>query len=272
MMNVHATSRFKVLNLGSDSVDKGATTSVKENVETLTKPSIATTTSIVATTTGVSNSDIEGLILSLLNKDGVIEDSYDLSIKRKIDHQALVGTLKSLLADNYCLEEPLATSYWVLTDEGSGILRAGSPEYQVFSAVPEQGINMKDLQDQLGDIAKIGLGPCMKSKWLVKKGDIIERILHQVVDETAQMLSTISMNDSGSGVSEEDLKNLKKRKLIQQIIRKSYKISKGPDYRPQRTKKHADLTKEMLGSRSDVSPKYLVTIILGYACNPCIFV
>jgi phenylalanyl-tRNA synthetase alpha chain len=41
---------------------------------------------------------------------------------------------------------------------------------------------------------------------------------------------------------------LKRRKLISLVTRKSYTITRGPAYAPQRTKKAADLTKEMLDS------------------------
>ena len=76
-----------------------------------------------------------------------------------------------------------------------------------------------------------------------------------MVDETAQILAKVEKSQSEviEGVAEEALRNLKKRKLVQQISRKWYRISKGPGYKPQRVRKLADLTKDMLGLRSDVT-------------------
>lgn len=242
-MHVHPTKRFRVLDLNAPSP-----------VQQLVSSAVVATpaTSVPATTPAPTAApiDIEALILSTLHTAGSIADSFEFAAQHGIDHQALVGTLKSLLADNYCLDEPITSTFWTLTEEGSTVVTAGSPEFQVFSAVPAGGINMKELQDALGEVAKIGLGACMKSKWVVKKGEMIERAMDAVVDETAALLSAVSL--ASPTVPEEELKNLKKRKLVQQITRKSYRITQGPNFRPQRVRKHADLTKEMLGNAAEV--------------------
>ena len=112
---------------------------------------------------------------------------------------------------------------------------------------------MSDLQKAVGsDACKIGLGPCMKNKWLKKNKDLIVKAdpSRDVADETAQQLRTLQA--SGNGVAEDDLKNLKRRKLINQVVRKSYKVEKGAEFNPVRRKRLADLTKEMLGNKSEV--------------------
>eukprot|EP01034_Spumella_vulgaris_P033229 gene33229-41000_t len=68
-----------------------------------------------------------------------------------------------------------------------------------------------------------------------------------------QVLKAIG-EEGTHNVPEEELKNLKKRKLVQQVTRKSYKITRGPDFREIRVRKVADLTKAMLvKSESDPS-------------------
>ena len=61
----------------------------------------------------------------------------------------------------------------------------------------------------------------MKNKWLSKAGDLLIPTVSDVVDTTALLLQKVSLSVSGQGVdlssSEEDLKNLKKRKLVQQV-------------------------------------------------------
>ncbi len=157
----------------------------------------------------------------------------------------------------YVADEALSTSFWTLTDEGGDIIKNGSPEFQVLLAVPtdEIGISTSELQSKLpADVVKIGLGPCMKNKWLTKKGDNIIRVISTTpVDETSNTLMSIAAS-GGDKINEEEIKNLKKRKLIQQITRKSLRITKGPEFRLTRVRKMADLTKEMLGEKSDMSP------------------
>ena len=74
---------------------------------------------------------LESLILSTLQQD-VIADTYSFAESHKIDHQAVIGAVKSLLVDGYVTEEALSTSYWTMTAEGEQIAKFGSPEYQVF--------------------------------------------------------------------------------------------------------------------------------------------
>ena len=100
----------------------------------------------------------------------------------------------------------------------------------------------------------------MKNKWLSKSGDLLVPTISEVVDSTADLLQKVSISgDSAVDLSpfEEDLKNLKKRKLVQQVTRKSYKVLKGPEFKEKRVRKVADLTKSMLGSKSDVRIKEL---------------
>jgi phenylalanyl-tRNA synthetase alpha chain len=207
----------------------------------------------MATAAIEDGANIEQLLLSTLDAHEVIVDTWAFALANGLDHQAVVGALKSLLVDSYVIEEPLSATLWTLTDEGKDIVNHGSPEYQVFAAVPagEAGKSMTELQKELPEASKIGLGPCMKNKWLKKQGDVVLRIAESVKDETAEVLRQVQ---EGSGeLPEEELKNLKRRKLVQQIVRKSYKISKGPSFRSQRVRKMADLTKEMLGSRDEVA-------------------
>ena len=194
--------------------------------------------------------DIEALVLSTLaGGGGCIEDTWDFSVQNGVDHQVLIGVLKSLHGDFYILDEPLTASFWTLTEEGEEIRRQGSPEFQVYNAVPADGIDMSALQAALGEVVKIGLGPCMKSKWLSKQGERVVRTADNVEDETAQILGQVA---AGTSVSEDKCKDLKRRKLVQQVTRKSLRITRGPEFRERRVRKMADLTKEMLGSKAEV--------------------
>ena len=90
------------------------------------------------------------------------------------------------------------------------LLYLGSPEFIVFNAVPaNDGIAVGDLNQKVGDMAKIGLGQCMKNKWLKKDGDKVVRVMDEVKDETAEILWNV---DCGVAVPEKTLQDLKKRK------------------------------------------------------------
>ncbi len=194
--------------------------------------------------------DLEQVVLSCLAEKGQIADTWEFSLAAGVDHQNLIGVIKSLMVDNYVRDEALLTSFWALTDEGKEVCCKGSPEIQVFDAVPAGGIAVGELNRLLGDVAKIGMGVCMKNKWLQKKGDLIIKAVQVVVDETRAILNHIAQGNCSA--SEEDLKNLKKRKLVQQITRKSYRITKGVDFREKRIKKMADLNKSMIGVKEEM--------------------
>eukprot|EP01038_Epipyxis_sp_PR26KG_P008499 gene8499-11490_t len=202
--------------------------------------------------------DIEQFILNTLSKQEIIQNTWDLCTAYNLDHQILIGSIKSLLADRYLLEEAINTTYWALTVEGQDILINGSPEIQVFKFISQvpTGISVNEVNKTLGNVAKIGVGVCLKNKWVEKKSELLVCALSDVKDVTQEILQLISSDEeqqTSSTLSEEDLKNLKRRKLIQQITRKSYKIMKGPEFREKRIRKMADLNKSMLGNKAEMS-------------------
>ncbi len=198
----------------------------------------------------LDGADLEQHILTRLATDGIIADTWTLSQEIGIDHQSLVGVVKSLLVDRYVADEALSTTFWALTEEGKEVVSNGSPEVRVFNAVAAEGVSVSSLNSQLGEVAKIGMGVCMKNKWLQKKGDLIVRNCDSVTDDTTVILQRVESGDST--VPEAELNNLKKRKLVQTVTRKSYRISKGPDFKEKRVRKVADLHKSMLGNKNEV--------------------
>jgi hypothetical protein len=149
--------------------------------------------------------DTESLVLKKLVSDGLIADTMEFAEAHGIDHQELVGTIKSLLVDAYVIDEPISKAFWVLTSEGEQVALKGSPEYQVYQAVPNDsnGITMAQLQTIIGDMAKIGLGPCMKNKWLKKQGESVIKTADNVIDETSIVLSKIK-SGSYSDIPEDE--------------------------------------------------------------------
>lgn len=116
----------------------------------------------------------EEAILTFLSTspEAVIEDTYTWSESSGLNHATVVGAIKSLLPEQYVTIENLETSFYSLTDEGDAILANGSQEVLVLKALNEAGrLPISELQSKVGDeVAKIGMGNCMKSKWVKKDG------------------------------------------------------------------------------------------------------
>lgn len=109
----------------------------------------------------------EAQLLQALAADGQVADSFAYAQARGVAHELVVGVMKSLLADAFVADRELSTSFYVLKDEARGFLAAGSPEVQVFNAVPAEGAERKALEAQVGAaVLKVGQGACMKNKWL----------------------------------------------------------------------------------------------------------
>lgn len=107
--------------------------SVKSTPLAEKKVSIATAAVAPAVpNTSSSSVDLESLLLQTLARDNVIEDTWEFASQHSLDHQVVIGQVKSLLADNYVREEAKSATLWTLSEEGESILSSGSPEYQVY--------------------------------------------------------------------------------------------------------------------------------------------
>jgi len=116
----------------------------------------------------------ETAILAYLSSspEAVIEDTFPWAAENNLEHTAVVGAIKSLLADEYVQASNLSASFYTLTDEGQSILDNGAQEVLVLKALNEAGrLSLPDLQAKVGkDVAQIGMGNCMKKKWAKKDG------------------------------------------------------------------------------------------------------
>lgn len=142
----------------------------------------------------------EGIILDQLapTKNSRIDDTFEWSLENKLDHNIVVGAIKSLLVDAYVCTRDLSTSFFVLTAQGTELLSSGSQEMQVLSTLAKddegKGLTITELQSKLGkDVCKIGMANCMKTKWATKSGDKIIPIrrLDEVSDEVQAALTTL---------------------------------------------------------------------------------
>ncbi|XP_028772698.1 phenylalanine--tRNA ligase alpha subunit, cytoplasmic-like, partial [Neltuma alba] len=118
----------------------------------------------------------EEAILSYLEKGEVISDSGVFASERGIDHNEIVNVIKSLHGFGYVDAEDIKRETWVLTDEGKTYAAAGSPEVQLFLAIPPEGISKEELQKKLNPAAfKIGCAQAAKNKWVELGKQLISR-------------------------------------------------------------------------------------------------
>jgi len=97
---------------------------------------------------GVSDSLMaEEAVLGYLEKNSEIRDSGEFAAELGIDHNEIVNVIKSLHGFGYVDAQDIKRETWVLTDEGKTYSSVGSPEVQLFFAIPpEEGISKQDLQ------------------------------------------------------------------------------------------------------------------------------
>ncbi|EEF50874.1 phenylalanine--tRNA ligase alpha subunit, cytoplasmic [Ricinus communis] len=186
----------------------------------------------------------EEAILGYLENNEEISDSGQFAAEKGLDHTEIVNVLKSLFGFRFVDVQDIKRETWVLTDEGRKYADEGSPEVQLFLAVPPEGSISKDeLQKKLDPaVFKIGCSQAGKNKW-VEMGKQISRKVQNVEDKVKHLLLQIR---DGKEIDKDGINSLKARKLIVLQTWKGYSVRKGPNYAPKRKKPATDLTRENL--------------------------
>ena len=113
--------------------------------------------------------DLDAQLLTELEAAGVSLDSWTWAEQRRLDHQAVVGAIKSLEAEQYVTAAAVSLDFWQLTPEAAGYLEKGSPEAQLFHAVPDAGIDDRGMDALFTkEFVSIAKGKCMQRKWIAK--------------------------------------------------------------------------------------------------------
>ncbi|KAK8490269.1 hypothetical protein V6N11_048195 [Hibiscus sabdariffa] len=186
----------------------------------------------------------EDAILGYLAAAEEIPDSGKFASQHGLQHSEVVNVIKSLHGFRYIDAQDIKRESWVLTDEGKKYAAEGSPEVQLFLAVPQEGSISKDeLQKKLQpSVFKIGCSQAGKNKW-VDMGKQVSRKVQHVEDKVKDLLIRVQ---NGEEIGKDDVNSLKARKLIVAQTWKGYSVRKGPNYAPKRKKVATDLTRENL--------------------------
>lgn len=166
--------------------------------------------------------DSELLLKYLSIKENV--DTLDLAKENSVDHQKVIGTVKSILAlGNIITTDSITSKYWELTEEGESVLLNGSHEVNLYNAIPPDGIAHKELMSLIPN-AKIGFSQAMAKGWIVidRAANKVMKKVDSVKDKVKEdLLELKALNDK---ISESDKNEYKKRKLIREVVIKSLKL------------------------------------------------
>lgn len=127
----------------------------------------------------------------------------------------------------------------------------GSYEAAVYNAVSATGTPQAEIMKIPN--AKIGFSKAMSAGWILvdKSGGapLVKRKVENIVDTVQQHLANIAAGDS-SKIADDLKQEYKKRKLIQEVVVKSFVLRKGPQFSTSLPKFEADLTADMILSGS----------------------
>uniref|UniRef100_A0ABK0L757 Phenylalanine--tRNA ligase alpha subunit n=1 Tax=Rattus norvegicus TaxID=10116 RepID=A0ABK0L757_RAT len=198
------------------------------------------------------NPVLEQLLRRLEVADGGL-DSAELATQLGVEHQAVVGAVKSLQALGEVIEAELrSTKCWELTTEGEEIAREGSHEARVFRSIPLEGLVQSELM-QLPS-GKVGFSKAMSNKWIrvdksAADGPRVFRVVDSIEDEVQRRLQQVQAGQAEK-LAEKERNELRKRKLLTEVILKTYWVSKGKGFSTSVSKQEAELSPEMISSGS----------------------
>nr|XP_036215407.1 phenylalanine--tRNA ligase alpha subunit [Bactrocera oleae] len=176
--------------------------------------------------------------------------TIDLATLFDVDHQKIVGALKSIEAHGDLLKaEVTLVKSLELTEEGQTVMTNGSHEANLYGTVPSEGVPQDELMKS-GPNAKIGYSKAMSLGWIFLDKSVspplVKRKVDKIEDTVKKSLEEISKNKAD--LPPHVIKEFKKRKLLQEITTKSFILSKGPEFATTLTKLETDLTVDMLAS------------------------
>ncbi|XP_025109096.1 phenylalanine--tRNA ligase alpha subunit-like [Pomacea canaliculata] len=193
--------------------------------------------------------DYSEFILTEIDKVGEI-DTLSFARKINVDHQKIVGAVKSLQTHSDVIEvKQVQGTSLQLTEEGARVAENGSYEALVFKAVPENGITQAELMKSVPN-AKIGVGKAIQAGWIeIDKSTGSEpRVLRKVdcIEDNVQQCLLKIKDLALDGVTDATKAEYKKRKLIVEVKETSFKVRKGPNFSLTVAKPEVDLTPQMI--------------------------
>ncbi|KAK3869963.1 hypothetical protein Pcinc_024764 [Petrolisthes cinctipes] len=190
--------------------------------------------------------DLQQQILHSLDKCDTLY-SHQYATCTKLDHQKIVGAIKSLESLGNIISVTQAThKSWECTEEGVDIASDGSHEVRLVKSLPAEGRTVSDIKTNFPN-SNFAMGAAMKNKWVKKEGEKIIPAVSAIEDEVQVHLKAIS-SGAADTVPEKIKAEYKKRKLIKQVDLTVFVVKKGNEFTTSIVKQDAELTKEMIES------------------------
>lgn len=168
------------------------------------------------------------ILKKLSNNNLISSKELDLS------NEAIFPCLQKLQSKemiNFQVKEEIV---FHLTKEGEEIVKFGSPEYNIYISINENGYEIERVNN------KIGLAHAFKNKWIEQKGNLIFKKQENIEDEVKKLLVNYS------SLKATEINYLKKRKLIEQKKVLHYEITKNINYNESLIQYETELTTEMI--------------------------
>ncbi|KAF3638498.1 Phenylalanine--tRNA ligase alpha subunit [Capsicum annuum] len=143
----------------------------------------------------------EEAILAYLEKEEEISNSENFAQQFGFSHEEILNVIRRLHGFKFVEAKDIRRERWVLTEEGETYAAVGSPEFQLFSAVPPEGIiALEELQKKLDPaVYKIGWQQALKNKWVQMKTDVpmkdVSRKVQPADDKVKDLLLRIQNNE-----------------------------------------------------------------------------
>ncbi|KAL6091344.1 hypothetical protein STEG23_030265, partial [Scotinomys teguina] len=145
-----------------------------------------------------------------------------------------------------------STKCWELTAEGEEIAQEGSHEARVFRSIPPEGLVQSELMRLPS--GKVGFSKAMSNKWIrvdksTADGPRVFQVVDSIEDEVQRRLQLVQAGQAEK-LAEKERNELRKRKLLTEVILKTYWVSKGRAFSTSVSKQEAELSPEMISSGS----------------------
>jgi len=198
--------------------------------------------------------DVRTAVLTAVDAAGSC-NSRELAGRLGVEHEQVVGVLKSLEALEAIKAEISEKQVLTLSEEGVKYARDGSPEYQVWKLVASSPLPQPDIDNRLGDVAKVGFGAAMKNKWvsLDKATKMVSSTTEMATDSVGASLKLIEKDGSSDfdGIMAKmpkEITEMKKRKLVLQNKISTFTVTKGEKFALDVKKAAAEITAEMIAT------------------------
>lgn len=207
-------------------------------------------------------------ILKIINDKNSLA-SIDYSLEQKLDHQQVVGALKSLEMLGKVILTQKEKKYFSILQDGQSVIQNGCPENVLMKYVlensKEKPLKQSDIKGKLPKDAETrGFSIAMKNKLisLDKESNIVinNKDYNPNIDPIRDQMLAIQSNPSNLEIFDEKAINeLVKNKYIKKDTTKYFEVIKGEHFSLDIVKPESDLTTELIAEG-----KYLTKTFKAY--------